>query len=210
MKYKELVEYTVLGLSEERFNSLKTLVTDRGYIRFSVINDSHITKDILSEKICDYLEKVELKTQDSLDKQVKNFCKTLDAVVSPKIAKVTKANPNPSRARRYYEHIKDIPRQKELTIQELMTYSRVMLCLYHAIIDNKGEEITNFDYTLSTITVTKILDALTKEQNNFVKQFKVLFEVKEEFTSERGILVLVVMILNKLLDSAVIGDYYHG
>lgn len=209
MKYNDLIDYTVLRLEDEHFESLKVSLVDRGYINFSVLDDSEITKAILSEKICDYFEKVELKTLDPLDKQVKNFCRTLDTIVSGKILKVTKAHPNPSRARRYYEHVKELPRKKDLTIGELMDYSRVMFCLYNAIIENKGAEITNFDYTLSTINTTNILGSLIKEQNNFVKQFKGMFESKEEYTSERGILVLAIIILNKLLANRIFGDYYH-
>lgn len=209
MKYNELVEFTVLGLNEERFESLKKLLLDK-YIFFSIVESSEVTEEILSEKICDYFEKVKLKTSDSLDKQVKNFCKTLDAIVSSKISKVTKANPTPSRARRYYDHIKEIPRKKELTVLELLDYCRVMFCLYNAIIDHKGTEIANFDYTLSTIKTTKILDSFIKEQNNVVKKFKGFLEYGEVYTSERGILVLLIIILNKILDREIIGDYYHG
>lgn len=209
MEYNELIDYTVMKLEDEHFENLKASLVDRGYINFLVLDDSEITKAILSEKICDYFEKVELKTLDPLDKQVKNFCRTLDTIVSGKVLKVTKANPNPSRARRYYEHVKELPRKKDLTIGELMDYSRVMFCLYNAIIENQGVEITNFDYRLSTINTTNILGSLIKEQNNFVKQFKGMFESKEEYTSERGILVLAIIILNKLLANRIFGDYYH-
>ena len=54
---------------------------------------SHSSKDLeLSEKICDYFEKLELKTGKSFDKYVESYLKDLDSIIERRITYKAKAS----------------------------------------------------------------------------------------------------------------------
>ncbi|HFI0345437.1 TPA: hypothetical protein ACGOWL_000844 [Streptococcus suis] len=209
MEHTELVDYLVLGLSEDSFEVLKKSLVDK-FIFFSIIDYTDITEEILSEKICDYFEKVELITFDSFDGLLRNFYKIIDSAVSNKVSRVTKAHPTPSRARKYYENVKQLSKNKDITARQIVEYSRIMFCLYSSIIDNQESEITNFTYSLSNFKSEKIVESLINKNKKILKKVNRLPESRENHSREIGVLILIIIILHKILDSKISGEYYHG
>ena len=69
MDYSEFVKSTVCSLGEDCYTALRRSLVGE-YLSFSIISDAEITKKILAEKICDYFEKLELKTGKSFEKYI--------------------------------------------------------------------------------------------------------------------------------------------
>ena len=87
MDYSEFVKSTVYSFRSDVFDQIKTVLIPE-YLSFSIISEDGITPAILSEKICDYFEKLELKTGKSFDKYVESYLKDLDSIVERRIAKL--------------------------------------------------------------------------------------------------------------------------
>ncbi|HFH9843783.1 TPA: hypothetical protein ACGOOQ_001664 [Streptococcus suis] len=214
MKCTELVKHTVTTLNEDSFETLKKLLINE-YIYFSIINDNDVTKDILAEKICDYFEKLFYKMNDNWDKFLKNYFKVIDSKISSRILPTTKSKPNPCRARKYYEHAKkNLKDNQVLPPGQFVGYYRIMFCLYDSIINNDGQIIENFDYTLSKINITSVLLNLSNTtfngQNKYIKKVKDIFNENELYTRENGILVLSIIILHKFMDNRILGEHFNG
>ncbi|RRD31658.1 hypothetical protein EII38_05465 [Streptococcus minor] len=208
MESTDLVNYAVLNLNKDSFESLKKSLINK-YIFFSVIDYNDVTEEILAEKICDYFEKVKLVSFYSFDGLLSYFNKNMNILVGGKISKISKKNPTPSRARRYYDRVGEIIKQKDVTVGQLLEYSRIMFCLYNSIIENNEDEITNFDYSLSTLNIEKIVNSIINGNKKIGKKINKISDILEVHSREIGVLVLVVVIMHKILDSRVLGEYYH-
>ena len=85
MDYSTFVKSTVCSLGDDIYKMLqKTLVGE--YLSFSIISNSEITQEILAEKICDYFEKLELKTGKSFEKYM-HFARNKVKKIIPVIQK---------------------------------------------------------------------------------------------------------------------------
>lgn len=62
MKYNDFIKETIMDFSSIEFKNIKALLIGE-YIQFSFLEDNRIDQYIFSEKLCDYLEKLELKTK---------------------------------------------------------------------------------------------------------------------------------------------------
>lgn len=214
MKYTELVNYTINGLNEDSFESLKKLLLKK-YIYFSIIDDNDVTDGILAEKICDYFEILFSKTNDNWDKFLKNYFKWIDSKVGTRISPTTKFNPVPCRARKYYEHAKSkLKDNNNLTSSQIVDYYRIMFCLYNSIIYNNGQTIENFDYSLNKMNLKEILldfeNIAYNRQNKYVKKAKEFFDEGKLYTRENGMLVLSIIISHKFIDNRILGEYFNG
>jgi hypothetical protein len=214
MKYTELVNYTINGLNEESFENLKKSLLNK-YIFFSIIDDDDVTDEILAEKICDYFEILFSKTNDNWDKFLKNYFKVIDSKVGTRISPITKTNPDPCRARQYYERAKsELKDNKDLTSSQLVDYYRIMFCLYNSILYNNGQTIENFDYSLNKMNVKEILldfgNIIYNRQNKYFKKVKDFFDEGGLYTREKGMLVLSIIISNKFMDNRILGEYFNG
>src|SRR5690606_2458191 len=93
MDYKEFVKSTVNALQPDMFDQIKMVLIPE-YLTFSIIPEDGITPAILSEKLCDYFEKLELKTGKSFDKYVESYLKDLDSIIERRIAKTPQQKKN--------------------------------------------------------------------------------------------------------------------
>ena len=107
MEYIDFVVETLGSFDDYTFEMLKKALVGE-YLSFSVIKEDKVSKEVLSEKVCDYFEKVTIKTGKSFDKLIEAYTKGIDYVVGNKIAKVPKAKKNSQvkedtpRAAKYY------------------------------------------------------------------------------------------------------------
>lgn len=67
LEYIDFVVETLGSLDDNTFEMLKKALVGE-YLSFSVIKEDKVSKEVLSEKICDYFEKVTIKTGKSFDK----------------------------------------------------------------------------------------------------------------------------------------------
>ena len=215
MTYKNLVEETICNLTEPVFEELKQLLLGE-YISFSIIDHENVTKDILAEKVCDYFCTLKIKTGKAFDKHIKSYMDDLDSIVSPHIAKVPQAKKGdkipatlPPRSRRYYEKAIAIKDAKEPIPTQLVDYSRIMMCLYTAAIENKGKPIDNFDYAAECLAPASILDALESETVSFPFSKKKRFDTKELYSDDVCTLILSILILCSIINGKVEGETDH-
>lgn len=214
MKYIDFVNTTIKNLEESSFEMLKKVLIGE-YLSFSVIPDDDISKDELAEKVCDYFEKMELKTGRNFDKHIDAYVKGIDSIVGNRIAKTPqpkKIDPSPvivPRARKYYEKAIAIKNSRNLSPRNLIDYSRLMFCLYSAIIKNQNKVISEFDYSANCLRPDTIIESMKKEQDVLVVK-KNHFDIKELYSTDTCTFIIAIIILYTIMDEKVQGEYYNG
>lgn len=214
MNYSEFVKSTVCSLEPDIYKMLqKTLVGE--YLSFSVISDSEISQNILAEKICDYFEKLELKTGKSFDKYLDAYLDNIETLVDQYVAKTPqpkKGDATPvvvPRARKYFEKAQSIRKMRSLTTRNLIDFTRIMMCLYAAVISNKHKEISNFDFSAACIDPDVIISSMKNEENAILKFRKKRFDIKGLYCSDTCTFIIAIIILHKIVGDRVQGEYYH-
>ena len=172
MKFVDLVGFIRTDLSDTLFLEIRSLLYDQ-CVPFYLVNEKDVTPDLLTEKICDYFEKVKFNTGRSLDEMIVEYSSTLDEIMSDRIMKYennaekgkTKSS---SRAWKYYEKAREL-RKGCNEKQALIDYSRIMMCLYIALQRDEGKPIYNFDFSVSALDMTILLSALRKEKHKLAE-----------------------------------------
>lgn len=216
MDYKEFVKSTVNAFQPDVFDRIKTVLIPE-YLTFSVIPEDGVTPAILSEKLCDYFEKLELKTGKSFDKYVEAYLKDLDSIVERRIEKTPpskKNDPTPvavPRARKYYEKAVSLKKTRSLSTGILVDYTRIMLCLYTAIIKNDFKEIGNLDFSSECIIPLDIIAAMKNEQEPVAIKIgkKQKFDIKELYCADTCTFILTIMLVYKILNDRIQGETEH-
>ena len=206
MDYCEFIKSTVNTLKPNMYEQINQILIPE-YLSFSIIPEEEITLGILSEKLCDYFEKLDLKTGKSFDKYVESYLKDLDSIVERRIEKTPqpkKNDPTPvivPRARKYYEKAVSLKKTRTLSTSNLVDYTRIMLCLYTAIINNGFKEIGNFDFSSDCLNPLDIIDAMKNEQVKIGKKSK--FDIKELYCSDTCTFILTIVIIYKIINDRV-------
>jgi len=195
MERKEFIENTVLKFEDDIFSELKEFIINQGYINFSFYSLNSISRELFAEKLLDYFEKVEINTSKNFDKLLEKYISNIDSIVSGKIAKEQKANKkNPvhyiPRARKYYNKAASV--KKNATMQSLVDYSRIMMCLYTEIINTEEKEISDINYASECLNLKDIIDAMKEEQNPLIKSSK--FNLKDSYGDDFYTLIMITII----------------
>ena len=172
----EFIEETINKLTIDSFEQLKNIFIEK-YISFSIIKKENVDKVIFSEKLCDYIEKLELKTGDDFDKCLNKYTNELISLVKKNIE-------DDSRAKRYFDLALNKADSENINLVELVDLTRIMLCLYSEIIKKKDMMINNFDLSIRNINLENILSKMNEEK---VPEFDIgLFNVgsKKRFNTE--------------------------
>ena len=212
MNYSELILETFSNLTSDLFDEVKNTVVDE-LIHFSVLKKDEISPVILSEKVCDYIEKVQLSTGKAFEQQVEEYISKLDAIVGNRIAKPVKADKEKGegkmpRARKYYERA-CVLKKSYTTKQGLIDYSRIMMCLYMAILANNFELITDFNYSIDCLNLFEIMNAMRNEKTDLFVGIgkKNRFDTKDEYGIDRCTFVLIVLMYYCIKSKEVVGEY---
>lgn len=216
MDCQELVKSTVMELDANSFDALSKAIVGE-FLSFSVIQENEISKSVLAEKVCDYFEKLELKTGKSFEKQIESYMSNIDGIVGRRIAKAVqpiKKDATPiktPRARKYYDKALLIKNQRSLSTRQLMDYSRFMFCLYAEIIKNKHKEIDNLNYSITCLNPDVIINSMKNETETDMLIFntRLKFDIKNLYSSDTGTFIIALIVLYKLLADKVQGEYYH-
>lgn len=201
------VQDTILSMGPVSFNRMKEALL-REYIQFHIVEPENVTKTVLIEKLYDYFEKIQYKAGKKFEDLIKNYMAELDSLVEPHVAKTPQAKKNEPapvtpRSRKYYDKAAEL-RKSVKDIHDLIDYSRVMLCLYAAIIKSDEERITNFDFSLDCLDPEAIEVALKKETESVLfgmKNPKPRFDTTDPYTTDRSFFIIVIILLY-----AIIGD----
>ena len=217
MDYREIIKECVIELESKSFLYLKdTLVVD--YLDFRFIQDSSITREILAEKITDYIEKVELKNNKKFEKLLEFYCNHLENYVAKRVPeKTTGRNKETAsvivpRSRRYFEKAKQLRTLKFTNVRQIIDYNRILMCLLVEIIKNDNKEVANFDFSTSCLDETLIIPCIEKilEEDLFSifnKKSQGIIMDKGFYSFEVCSLILSIIFLNKIKDARIIGEY---
>ena len=204
--YKEFITRTVNSFGEESFQSVKRSLVDE-YLDFSFIKDENITRDTLSEKLCDYFEKVELKTFRPFNKQIQDYVENIKNLVKDNIAEAPKPKKKDKapiaipRARQYYEEAVSIRSPENLSLRKLIDYSRIIFCLYAAVIANNHKPINDFDYSADCLNQSQMIGAMKREKKNKLKmKSKTLFNTEELYSIDTCTFVMTIIMLQTIAD----------
>lgn len=209
MSCVDFVQKTITRLSTDQYNECRDLLFDE-YLSLSVIQKKDMTVPFLEEKLCDYFEKVELKERKSFEELVENYTDALDSVVSGRVAKEPKARKNEPappvpRARKYYGKASYLRKYNKDSKHGLLDYSRIMFCLYAAVIQNNSGEIDDFNLSISGLNLNKLIEALKKETKLLGTMPR--FETKEPYSSDRSIFVLLIIMFFYMKSKEIVGEY---
>lgn len=214
MDYREFVKSTIITMDSDIYKMFqKTLVGE--YLSFSVISDLEVTKEILAEKTCDYFEKLELKTGKKFEKYIDTYLDNLERLVDQYIAKDPQQKKNDTtlivkpRARKYFDKAQSIRKTRSLSVGNLIDYTRIMMCLYAAVITNKHNEISNFNYFAGCIDPDVIIESMKNEQEGILKLRKKKFDIKELYCPDTCTFIIAIIVLYKIVEDKVQGEYYH-
>ena len=214
MDYSTFVKSTVCSWEDDIYKMLqKTLVGE--YLSFSIVSDAEITKEILAEKICDYFEKLELKTGKSFEKYINVYMDNIESLVDQYVAKTPQPKKKDTtpivvpRSRKYFEKAQSIRKSRSLSVRNLVDFTRIMMCLYTAAISNKYKEIKNFDFSAACIDPDTIITSMKNEESAILKIRKKRFDIKDLYCADTCTFILTIIILHKIVGDKVQGEYYH-
>lgn len=214
MTYKDFVNSTMKNLDQEVFFSIKRILVGE-YISFAIIPEEAITVDILAEKVCDYFEKLEIKTGKNFEKHLENYVNSIDSITGRRIAKVPQRKKNDDtpvvvpRARKYYERAASIKASRSLTMRQIIDYSRIMMCLYTSIIKNKFTEISSLDYSVNCIDPDRIITSMKEEKDPILGKVN-KFNTKELYSTDTCTLIMTIIMIFKIINDQERGEYKHG
>ena len=196
MHTRQFLSETVCCLEQPSFDLLMLLLTDR-YIQFSFIEKDDVSADLFAEKLFDYFRMVGMKTFRTFDDCISFYMSGLDSIVEPRIARFPldsneEEGPEPSRAWKYYERFSTYKTKRDNTVDDLIDYSRVMLCLYESILENNLNPIDNFDYDLDSIDPVAIIESMLSEEKRGIlsRSASKRFDTRETF--EMGTCTIVI------------------
>lgn len=212
LEAKEFIELSVKNLDDRNFNELKERLLGE-YITFSFIEDNKINKDVFSEKLLDYFDKLQIKTKCGFESMLQEYMGRWDELVSRRIAKTppTKKNEEPApvpRARKYYNKIMEIKKSRRLTPRQIVDYTRIVMCLYSSIIEASFEEINDFGYPSRCLDIDRILVAMKAEKAPIIKVGKkTLFDLTELYCEDTGTFILSMIMYYYIKNNEVEGEY---
>lgn len=215
MDKKELLKNTILSLDSDSYFEFKTYFFKEFFV-FKFLDDSEVTQGIFAEKLYDYFEKVELSNNKDFSTLLQKYMQSLDDKVSKYIEKSprkknaeTKDIP---RARKYYNKIIEYKKQNNIDYNRLRDYSRIMFCLYVEII-NRNDIITNFDYSVSSLKSSKLIQSMKESETpknnvtkNIIEKKNVLFGQNKEFSFEMCSRVIAIIVLFEIINRNIDGE----
>ena len=153
-----------------------------------------------------------MKTGNNFEKVVDKYFSDFDSVVRDRISKKPKPKKNNSitpvsRARKYYDKYRSLSMDKKECMQNLLDYTRIMLCLYTAIIKNGFNEIKDFDLSLRKLNLTRIIEGLRKEKEINLLGRKPRFNTEDPYSTDRSTFVLLVIMFYYMKSKEIVGEY---
>ena len=194
MKPREFVESTWLDYSDVTSDCV--LMDLNAYIKFQFMD--HITKEVMAEKLYDHFMMVELKNNCDFNKLVKSYYKSINEIVGPQI----ETSKQKTRAQKYYEKAVTISKSKEVNFQDLMDYTRIMMCLYMAVTKNQSKLISDFDLSKECLDMDTILTFIHRETVLAlgINKRKPRFDFHNPYSMDSCFLLILTLLLYKLKD----------
>ena len=214
MTRDEFVKDTIGTLNQDMFGSLKETLLGE-YLKFFFIEDADISAPVFEEKVCDYFEKLELKIGKPFDKQIETYISDIRTIVERKVAKAPQPKKREQepvetpRSRKYYDKAESIVNKRSISFGPLRDYTRIMMCLYAAIIKNQYHEIIDFEYSINALQPVEILNSMKSEKKQVTLVKAKRFDIEELYSSDTATFIITIILLHKILNDKVEGEYYH-
>ncbi len=215
MEYKEFIEKTIFRLEQPLFKKVKNILVGE-YLSFFFFEEKNLTPIILSEKLCDYFEKLELKTGKSFEKHMEAFMSNLDVIVEKRVAKTPQPRRGKTspvivpRARKYYEKAARIKEARKISLRQLTDYVRLMGCLYMSSVVRQNKVVEEVDMSVSVLDIDKMIQNMKTEPGSRGLGRKLLFNTTELYCSDTCTFILLIILLAVAISEKVEGDYYNG
>ena len=198
MYRKDFVKKTISSLKPARFERLKDILNNENYIPFDFVEHERIDESILEEKIGDYFEKVELLAGGKrFEYIIEQYANDLDSVVRDHIDSGSHSNKGSAsvvpRARKYYYRASALKKEGLKTFESLLDFSRIMLCLYMEIVNQKHKSISNFEYPSENLNGKVILKALREEKDSSIFGEKKKFNTHSPYSMDRCTFIVVII-----------------
>lgn len=210
MYRKSFVKKTILSLTPKRFEKTKDILNSDSYIPFDFVDAEKVTRNILEEKLSDYFEKVELLAGGKkFSYVIENYADALNSVVKEHLEQPTlpirNGSLSDSRAKKYYDKACALKKNGLESFDDLLDYSRIMLCLYMAIINKKHSHISDFDYSSECLEGSRILTSLREEKSTNIMGTKKRFDTKGAYSTDRCTFIMII-IMYQYIKSKEVGD----
>lgn len=194
MKPEEFVESTWLDYSDVIGDCV--LMDLNAYIKFQFMD--HITKEIMAEKLYDHFKMVELFNKCDFNRVINAFFKCLNEILGSQIA----TSKQKTRAQKYYEKAVSISKSKEVNFQDLMDYTRIMMCLYMAVTKNQSKLISEFDLSKDCLGMDTILTFIHRETVPAIgiNKRKPRFDFHNPYSMDSCFLLILMLLLYKSKD----------
>ncbi len=213
MDIKDFIGSTVKELDTDNFEKLKGKLVGE-YLAFSFVEESRISQEVLCEKICDYFEKIEIKTGNKFAKILSEYVNDLDEVIKryiPKEPSAKKGEPAPKipRSIMYYKHAVGIKESRNLTIKQITDYSRVMMNIYMEAIKSGMKEVYDYEFSTEYLDLDKMITSLKAEKGGIALPIgkKTLFDLEELYCSDTATFIIFMIMFYHIKNNEVKGEY---
>ena len=209
MTVKEFLEFILDDMDEDIYEMLRDKLTN-GYLQFSYVEKSEVTKGFMLEKLHDYFDKVELKTGDRISVILCKYMSEWKNLVARRIIKEEKdkdGNKSITRAKKYYDYASEIRYAKDITLEQQVDFSRIVFSLYMAEINEKKQGITNFDYSVDVINIDRILQSLKTEETDMKIGKKKMLNITSKYGTDMCTMVLTILFYFYIKNNELKGEY---
>ena len=209
MTVKEFLEFILDDMDEDIYEMLRDKLTN-GYLQFSYVEKSEVTKGFMLEKLHDYFDKVELKTGDRIPVILCKYMSEWKILVARRIIKEEKdkdGNKSITRAKKYYDYASEIRYAKDITLEQQVDFSRIVFSLYMAEINEKKQGITNFDYSVDVINIDRILQSLKTEETDMKIGKKKMLNITSKYGTDMCTMVLTILFYFYIKNNELKGEY---
>ena len=154
------------------------------------------SREGIAEKLYDHFEKVELKNKADFNKLVKWYFKKINEILEYRIENAE----SKTHAQKYYERAVSISKSKQVSFQDIVDYTRIMMSLYMEAIKNQTESISDFNLSKDWLDLDQILTCIREETIPLegLNRRIYCFDTTDLYGYDSNILLILTLLLYKL------------
>lgn len=187
----DFINHIFKEINDNYFVYLKE--TTKNTIRFKVLSDEEITRNVYLEKLYDYLTTVNIKNNIDADKKeyISVYVNNLYSLMNKNIAKKSREEKYILKAKKLINQLKKDPDNESL----LKDYTRIFVSIYSSKV--------RFSFDISLDRLNKTIDGIKNEKENFFI-FKGKDKISElnRYEKMQYIIVLMTLVYLAILSEA--------
>lgn len=192
MEVQELIENTWLEFDDVTRDCI--LLDLNNFIEFKSMKKP--SREGIAEKLYDHFEKVELKNKANFNKLIKWYFKKINEILEYRIENAE----SKTHAQKYYERAVSISKSKQVSFQDIVDYTRIMMSLYMEAVKNQTESICDFDLSKDWLDLDLILTNIREETIPLegLNRCIYCFDTTDLYGYDSNILLILTLLLYKL------------